>query len=321
MRLHLFKSLMAIASVILLFSSCASYKYSNQQNAESMSMQIKEQQDVLAINQLQPQVVAMNNARGMLVTEGINLAVNGVKMLIQQEQNKYTATYQAAKSNMYFYGGISEQGPFDFSGIKFNGFDILRMVELKDGSRDTALYISFALDVTNPENIINNSTFSLVVDDFVMKYSKAKIPGFRWYLPWTAFFAKRKHVNVDMDIAFTSSWVNDRSQIFRDEEIGQFFFDLRHVPIDYNSKEYKDFVKNVIGRKVYGFSYLVPRSFGNYVSYQNEINQCYGKGLYNISATITETARDHFVSRVMSQNKDYILDNLQWELMNKFNIQ
>ena len=308
-------------SIVLLLSSCASYKYSNQNNAENLQITIKEQQDVLAINQLQPQVVAMNNARGILITEGINLAVNGVKMLIQKEQNKYTAGYKAAKSNMYFYNSISEQGPFDFSGIKFNGFDVLRMIQLKDGTVDTALYISFALDLTNPENIINNSTFSLVVDDFVMKYTKAKIPGFRWYMPWTAFFAKRKHVNVDVDMEFSSSWVNDRSQIFRDEEIGRFFFDLRQVPIDYNSPEYIEFVKNTIGRKVYGFSYLIPRSFGNYITYQNEIQSCFGKGQYNISATITETAKDHFVSRVMSQNKDYILDNMKWEFMDKLDIQ
>ena len=154
-----------------------------------------------------------------------------------------------------------------------------------------------------------------------MKYTKAKIPGFRWYMPWTAFFAKRKHVNVDVDMEFSSSWVNDRSQIFRDEEIGRFFFDLRQVPIDYNSPEYIEFVKNTIGRKVYGFSYLIPRSFGNYITYQNEIQSCFGKGQYNISATITETAKDHFVSRVMSQNKDYILDNMKWEFMDKLDIQ
>ncbi|MBL6963577.1 MAG: hypothetical protein ISR55_07130 [Bacteroidetes bacterium] len=309
-------------SLMALFflSSCASYTFSNKQQGESVQITIKEQQDVLAINDLKPQVVAINSARGVLVMEGVNMAVNGIKMLIQNEQNKYTANYRTALSDIYYYNFISEQGPFDFTGIKFSGFDILRQVQLKDGTIDTAVYISFVLDLDNPEDIINNSVFHLKVEDFVMKYCKAKIPGFRWYLPWTAFFAKRKYVNVDMDISFSSSWVNDRSQIFRDEEIGRFFFDLRNVPVDYHSKEYQDYAQNVIGRKLYGFSYLVPRSNGNYVTYQNEIKNCYGKGQYNISAEITETAKDNFVSRVMSQNKDYIMENVKYELINKLNI-
>lgn len=301
---------------MIILSSCASYKYSNKRKGETINMTIINQADVIDLKKIESQEIPGPRSRGVGLGDVVSLAAEGIKLLIAADKKKYTGEYTYGLSDNYFYDRISDVSPFDISGMQFSGFNLLRTVKLKDGSTDTALFISFKVITDNPYEIFNNSAFRLKIDDFVMKYGKAKIPVFKWYMPWTLFYKKKTSINLDVKVTFTATWTGVNSGINRDQEIGTFYLNLRDIPLG-NLEKFEEYKEQIIGMPLYGSSFIVPRSYGTYLNERKDYKPAYGQGIYDILVEVTESGRDHFVTRVVQDNSDMIVEEIKSGLINQ----
>lgn len=301
---------------MIILSSCASYKYSNKRKVETINMTIINQADVIDLKKIESQEIPGPRSRGVGLGDVVSLAAEGIKLLIAADKKKYTGEYTYGLSDNYFYDRISDVSPFDISGMQFSGFNLLRTVKLKDGSTDTALFISFKVITDNPYEIFNNSAFRLKIDDFVMKYGKAKIPVFKWYMPWTLFYKKKTSINLDVKVTFTATWTGVNSGINRDQEIGTFYLNLRDIPLG-NLEKFEEYKEQIIGMPLYGSSFIVPRSYGTYLNERKDYKPAYGQGIYDILVEVTESGRDHFVTRVVQDNSDMIVEEIKSGLINQ----
>jgi len=306
-----YNAIVLLLLVVTLSYSCSSYKYSNKTKGEDLTMTIVNDPNGFDLESLEPQADPGVRSRGIMIGDVISLAIDGVKFLIDMDKEKYIAQYTSGTSEIYFYNQISDKGTYDITGMQFDGFNLVRMVADKYGNTDTAFYISFKVDKENPYEIFNNSYFRLVVDDFNMNYSKAKIPGSRWYMPWTWMYKKRNQVNLDMEIEFTSSWTGINSSINRDVEIGKFYFNLRNIPLTDDKIVKEEYRQQIIGSSPFGYSFLVPRSHGYYLADGKELKPSFGQGKYNILINVTESGRDHFVTKIVQDNSDVILEQVK----------
>jgi len=306
----------ALLAIIIITSSCASYKYSNFRKGEDLKMEILNQTDIIDIRSIQSQEIPGPRSRGIGIGEVVSLAAEGIKLLMSADKKKYVAEYTYGLSENYFYDRISDVSAFDISGMQFEGFKLLREVQLEDGTTDTALYISLKVVTENPYEIFNNSAFRLMVDDFVMKYSKAKIPASKWYMPWTWFFKKRTNINIDFNITFTATWSGINSGIHRDEEIGNFYLNLRNIPLG-NPEKFEQYREEIIGMPLYGSSFIVPRSYGTYLNDDKDFAPAYGQGIFDILVEVTEAGKEHFVTKVVQDNSDKIIEEVRIEILNQ----
>jgi hypothetical protein len=312
------KSSVIITTIVFssfLLQGCLSYRYSNKTKNEEIKLLVKENPDDVinrrVLKQPQADPEEINQARGMMVGEALSLATEGVKLLIEMDKQKYTASYQAGKEQLYFYNRPSVRSAIDPLGMQFDGFYLLRLVKNKQSNiMDTALYISLSVDLENPYEIINNSIFRLKVDSFYLNYSKAKIPGFRWYLPWTIMYRDRNKINLDMEMEVTASWVSQSGHVIQDETIGVFTLFLRDVPLDADSDEAVNYARNIANTKVNGYSFLVPRSYGFLYNREREYVPCWGQGNYNISIKVNESGKEDFVTKLIHDNSEVIVDEL-----------
>lgn len=309
-------NLLILLVALLILSSCASYKYSNKRKGEQILMTISEEKDMFDLRRLQAQEIPGPKSRGVMIGDMISLAAEGVKLLIEADKKKYTGEYTWGLSELYFYDRISDVSPFDVSGMHFGGFSMLRTAEVERDVQDTAFYISFKVVKENPYEIFNNAAFRLEVKDFVMKYAKAKIPVFKWYMPWTIFYKKKTTINLDMKITFTATWSGLNSDVNRDREIGSFYLNLREVPLG-DPEKFKAYKEELTGTQLYGGSFIVPRSYGVYLDEQKNFQTVYGRGLYDILVEVTESGRDHFVTKVVQDNSERIVDEVKSGLINQ----
>jgi len=312
------KNLLLLLLTLLILPSCASYKYSNKRKGEQIRMTILEDRDMFDLRRLKAQEIPGPKTRGVMIGDVISLAAEGVKLLIEADKKKYTGEYTHGLSEMYFYDRISDVSPFDVSGMQFGGFRLLRTAEVEKDKKDTAFYISFKVVKENPYEIFNNASFRLEVDDFLMKYAKAKIPVFKWYMPWTIFYKKKTTINLDLKITFTATWTGLNSSVNRDHEIGSFYLNLRDVPLG-DPEKFKAFKEEIIGTQLYGGSFIVPRSYGVYLDEQKNFQTVYGRGLYDILVEVTESGRDHFVTKVVQNNSGRIVDEVKSGLIDQLN--
>lgn len=296
-----------------LLGSCVSISNTNQTKNEVTSIRIEESKEALLLTDLAPQNANVTQSRGLMTAEiigkGVSLAVDGVKKLIEIDEKKYTAEYTSALDELYFYYNLSERGAMDPEGIQFSGINFLRMVDTKEGVRDTAVYLSLALDTSNPLDLINNGVFGLKVADFKLKYSKAKIPTTKWFLPWTLFFKNDKKINIDFDILIKARWTTSNGILYDNIEVGHFYFNLRDIPLE--ASEQKEFTKQFIGQRIDGYSFLVPRSYGFYYSLTQSLEQCYGQGMYNIQVNVNESGKEKLVTKLVQENYETLLDELK----------
>ncbi|WP_143524977.1 hypothetical protein [Labilibacter marinus] len=245
-----------------------------------------------------------------LMTDAFSLATEGVKMLIDLDKKKYTANYSTGKRQLYFYNYISDKEAVDARGMQFKGVQITRLVEMEKNNIDTAFYIRLVVDTENVQEIVNNSIFRLKVDSLSLPLAKAKIPTFKWYMPWTVFYHDRDQVSFDLTLKLKSSWMDKNGNVARDVLLGSFILNLRDIPLNRESEQYEEYYKNVIGTQLDGYSFLVPRSYGSFVSKDGETKRCYGQGQYNISVSINETGTEHFINKAVQNNSNALIDAL-----------
>jgi len=298
----------------ILFSGCATNKYSSKVEGESVALKVKEDANMIKYATMQPQstpeLASESKSRGMMDIIGkvASVAANGVISLVDKEKNKYSASYQNSVGQCYFYDQISESSALDPTGMQFAGFTFLRLVTDNRGKTDTAVYAKFKLDENNAYEIINNSVFKLKLDELKVNYAKAKILARKWYQPFSWFMAPEyPSLNVDFEITFTSSFVTREGVIFNDVPVGKFYLTLRNIPLDKTDPRYDKYYANVKNNTIMGRSFLVPRSFGYYYDSKRQIKPCYGQGMYNIVVKVNESSRPNFVQKMLFDNSTEII--------------
>ncbi|MFT3980765.1 MAG: hypothetical protein QM687_09875 [Ferruginibacter sp.] len=302
---QIFSASFLCVSLFAVLAGCAGSKNGSASNNDSLKMNVEEKPDVINYSSLKQQEVPdmagrADKGRGPLtglVGGAVSLATNAVKQMIAKDKKKYTAAYSYGLTDLYFYDQLSLDGPFDPLGLQFSGFKMVRTFE-NNGKTDTALVAEFELDAANPYEILNNSIFRLKLKSLTLNYAKAKVPGNNNYL------------NMDFEISFNSSYVNNQGALFKNMELGKFYFFLRKAPLDKNDPGYADYYKNLAGKKLDGQSFIVPRSFGYHITGANNAQPSYSQGAYTITVNVKESSKNTFVNQLIIDNSSQLVDAL-----------
>lgn len=289
--------------------SCKSTEYGYAIKGERTRIWVAEKSNSLNYASLKKQVIPTLSDRSGALKDGtlispllggaVSLFTNAVKQMIANDRKKYIADYSFGLTDLYFYDQLSLESPFDPLGMQFSGFTLSRTFVNKDGKTDTAFKATFMLDTTKPQEIINNSIFRLKLKDLELNYSKAKITS-----------GQKKSINMDIEITFVTSYVNDQGQLFDKVELGKFYFILRNAPLDKKSEGYAAYYDKLIGKQVDGKSFIVPRSFGYYIDANNLAARSFSQGAYSIIAKIKESSKDKFITKVLIDNSSQLIDAL-----------
>lgn len=301
---------MVIVPALLI--SCAGSRQGSASQREEVQMNIMEKPDVINYASLQMQDVPDMASRGSgsrgpltgIVGGAVSLATNAVKQMIAKDKKKYNATYSYGLTDLYFYDQLSLEGPFDPLGLQFSGFKLVRTFD-NHGRMDTALTAEFELDAANPYEILNNAMFRLKLKSLQLNYAKAKVPG------------NNNFLNMDMEITISSSYVNSQGALFKNMELGKFYFFMRKAPLDKTSPGYDDYYKGMVGKKLEGQSFIVPRSFGYHVVGKNNTQPSYSQGAYNITVDVKESSKNTFVNQLIIDNSGQLVDALGDQLKKK----
>lgn len=286
-------------------AGCAGSHVGSANKAEELHMNILEKKDIVNFSQLKEQSApslasrGRNKARGLdiLVGSVASIATDAIKKVISNEQKKYVANYEFALTDLYFYDQLSNEGPFDPVGMQFSGFKIVRTFMNKEGALDTAFSASFSLDTSNLYEILNNSMFRLRVNDFDLKYAKAKIAE-----------GGAKELNMDIEITFRSSYVSPDGVLYDNVNLGKFYLFIRNAPLETTAKNHQPYYQNLKGKLLTGRSFIVPRSFGYHLE-DGDAKPGYSQAAYHIDVKVKESSRNVFESKVITENTNLMIDS------------
>jgi hypothetical protein len=303
-------SLYLITGSILFISSCLPSKYGSAKKNEASAITISENKDIINYAVLKAQAIPTiasrgSNERGVIdvaVGAAFSLATKGIKTIIANDRKKYIAEYSFALTDLYFYDQLSTNSAFDPIGMQFNGFTIVRTF-LHNGVQDTALIAKFVLDTSNAYEIINNSIFRLKLAYLKLNYARAKMA-----------VGNKNLLNMDFEISFHSSYVNNSGELFPNAELGKFYFFLRNAPLDEKDPGKEKFYNDLKGSKLDGHCFIVPRSFSHYVNGVNMIKPCYSQGLYNITVNVKESSRNSFVNKIIMNKSTDIFESVSGQV-------
>ncbi|RYY40115.1 MAG: hypothetical protein EOO08_07205 [Chitinophagaceae bacterium] len=297
------KLLLALLGGSVFFAGCAGYRAGSAAEREHVTVAIAEKPDVinyaLMTKQDVPSLAARGGGRGPvagLAGGAISLATNAIKQMIAKDKARYNAEYSQAMTDLYFYDQLSTQGPFDPIGMQFNGFRLVRTFQ-NEGRTDTALIADFELDTHNPYEIINNSIFRLKLRSLQLNYAKAKVAA-----------NGKRTLNMDFEIVFNSSYVNGDGVLFKNVELGKFYFFLRDAPLDPSAPGYAEYYNKLQGQPLEGKSFIVPRSFGYHVVAANATEPSFSQGAYDIHINVKESSRNSFVNTMIIDNSANVID-------------
>lgn len=303
--------LIVLSASVLLFSHCKSTEFGYAVKDERTRMKVQENPNAINYLALKKQEIpsladrasSLSTGRGFPITPlvggAVSLATNAIKQMIANDRKKYIADYSFALTELYFYDQLSTESCFDPVGMQFSGFTLIRTFVNKEGHTDTAFRAQFSLDTTKQNEIINNSIFRLKLKDLELKYTKAKITS-----------GQKNAINMDIEITFLSSYVNNIGQLFDNIELGKFYLTLRNAPLDKNAENYTSYYSGLKGQAVEGRSFIVPRSFGYYINEENESKKCFSQGAYSIRVKVKESSKDKFVTKILVDNSGKIIDAL-----------
>ncbi len=295
--------------VCLSLFGCIASEVGSASKKEALHMKIKENSNVVSSDKLITQQIptmqerslaARGDGRGLLAPLAgnlISLASSAVKQVIANDQKKYAATYQFGLTDLYFYDQLSEEGPFDPVGMQFSGFKLVRTFQKSEGVKDTALVADFMIDTANISDVINNSVFRLRVKSFDLRYAKAKVAK-----------GQVKKLNMDFEISIVSSYVSPDGVINEKVVLGKFYLLLRDMPLDRSEPAYPAYYNKLKDSLLAGKSFLVPRSVGHYRNPIGEMKQAFSRGAYSIEVRVKESSKNNFVTRMLFENANMIID-------------
>jgi hypothetical protein len=227
----------------------------------------------------------------------VSFGVSAVKSVIANENKKYLAEWKQGLNDLYFYDQPSSDGPFDPTGMQFNGFTITRTFE-DDHQLKTALVAEFEIekDSVASNEIINDAIFRLKLKSIKINYAKAKVPY------------GRDTLNLDFNIIFTSSYISKNGTMFKDVELGRFLLTLRKAPLDSTKPGYHEYYDKLKNKKLDGKSFVVPRSYGYYKTPDNSVVSLYNQGMFSIAVDVVECSKNSFVNKMLLNTADIGLD-------------
>jgi len=234
----------------------------------------------------------------------VSLGVAAVKSVIANEHKKYFAEWKQGLNNLYFYDQPSAEGPFDPTGMQFNGFNITRT--FKDHDKIvTAVSADFEVDKDSvPSNeIINDAIFRLKLKDIKVNYAKAKVP------------LGKDTINMDFNIVFIASYISKDGQMFKDAELGRFYLSLRKAPLDSAATGYKEYYNNLKNKRLDGQCFIVPRSYGHYKTADDSIISLYNQGMFSLAVDVKECSKNSFVNELIINTSSVAIDYGQSVLM------
>lgn len=296
MNSHLLRFIILFITAILFLASRTDAQNKIHQKNEALQMKVNTQRDVINYSVLKQQPVysfnsRMNGTRDAIIMPFlISKGVEGIQKFIDSRKRKYYAAYNFAQTDLYFYDQISTENFLDPTGLQFKGVTLTRTYTNKEGNEDTAFIVNFGLDTSRAYEIINNSTFRLVVNNMDIRKPKVKMSK------------HTKTINMDFEITFTTSYINESGQMFTDVSLGKFIYALRNAPVDKNDERYKSFYDSLKGTPLIGKSFIVPRSRGYYYSENNTIEKSFSTGNYSIQVTVKETSKNTFVDKLIIEN-------------------
>jgi hypothetical protein len=306
------KNLKYLSLCIFFMYGCAGSRQGSANEKEKVQMNIHETADVINYAGLKMQAVPDMANRGSgsrgpltgIVGSAVSLASSSIKQMIAKDKKKYNAEYSYGLTDLYFYDQLSLEGPFDPLGLQFSGFKLVRTF-LNKGITDTALVADFELDRTNPYEILNNSVFRLKLKSLQLNYAKAKVP------------ANNNFLNMDVEITFTSSYVNAQGALFKNMELGKFYFFLRKAPLDKTTAGYDEYYRQLAGKKIDGQCFIIPRSYGYHMVDKNNAQPSYSQGAYNIMVNVKESSKNTFVNQMIIDNSGQLIDALGDQIKKK----
>jgi hypothetical protein len=317
MKFYRYSSLLLVVLLLLGVTGCKTSSYGYFSKKENTRIEVKEEPDVISYASIKHQEIPSFNDRlasrglfGPLLGSAVSLATNGIKKMIAKDRARYIANYSFALSDLYFYDQLSSESVFDPAGMQFSGFRLIRTFKDSQDQTDTAFIARFELDTSATNEIINNSIFRLRVTDFQLRKSKIKRSR-----------AQRDNINMDIEITFNSSYVNESGQLFDNVTLGKFYLLLRKAPMVQESPSYAHFYDSLRGTRIDGRSFIVPRSFGYYKDENGNVTKSFSQGAYSISAKVTESANERFVTKVLTDNSGLLIDvigNKAKSILNKY---
>lgn len=236
------------------------------------------------------------------VSTVIDMGVNAIASLITRNSRLKSEWEQTiAKENIWqsdpndtrtiaemndFYKHPSFNGAMDPKGMRFDGIGCLR----KEGN-DTLFYVSCHIDRSKLFRIVNHSKFELVLDTLIISPFHSNLPntplkGIKYS------FDERKNFNMSMMMKLSSSWMNEITQLQKDQELGCFMI---NIPVDPSMLDDNGFLRYVrhAGEQprfpVNGESFIVPRSFMGYRDSDGQYHNCWGTGEYKMTVSMQET--------------------------------
>lgn len=300
----------ALILFFVILSACTASKVGSATKQEGLAMKIKEHPNLIDVDKVPPQealtmtersLANRGERRGLLAPLAgnmVSLASSAVKQMIANDQKKFLASYQFGLNGLYFYDQLSSENPFDPVGMQFGGFRIVRTFQTKTGTNDTALVADFMIDTVNISEIINNSVFRLRLKSFDLRYAKAKVPAMN----------KEKILNMDLQISFMTSYVGADGKLYDSVTLGKFYLNLRQAPLDTASSKYKPYYDSLKDSLLTGKSFIVPRSFGYHREPDGQMKPGYSQGAYSIQVKVMETSKNNFVTKLVFDNANSIID-------------
>lgn len=304
---------------VLALAGCMASKVGSATRDEALNMNIKERRNVIDPESVPPQEALTMTERSLaergerrgflapLAGNMVSLATSAVKKMIANDQKKYLAAYQFGLTNLYFYDQLSNESPFDPVGMQFSGFKLARTFISKSGTTDTALVADFVIDTLNISEIINNSMFRLRVKNFDLRYAKAKV----------AMNNNEKKLNMDFEISFMTSYVSADGRLYDSVVLGKFYLLLRKAPLIPEEKGYKEYYNAMKDSLLTGKSFIVPRSFGYHREPDGQMKPGYSQGAYSIQVRVKETSKNNFVTRLVFDNANVVIDAGGTQIKNK----
>jgi hypothetical protein len=124
---------------------------------------------------------------------------------------------------------------------------------------------------------------------------------------------------MDFEISFNTSYATGQGQLFKNIELGKFFFFLRNAPLDRSAAGYDAFYNNLKGQKIDGQSFIVPRSYGYHIGENNTPAVSFSQGAYTIDVTVKESSKNKFVNQLIIDNSGKMVDALGDQIKSKIN--
>jgi hypothetical protein len=293
----------------MLLYSCVASEVGSAIKDENVNMKIKEQRNIIDPTRLPSQLplsmgeralAERGERRGLLSPVAgsmVSLATNAIKKVIANDRKKYTAAYSVGLTDLYFYDQLSNEGPFDPVGMQFSGFRLVRTFVNKSDNVDTALKAEFILDTSNISETINNSVFRLRLKSFDLRYAKAKVGS-----------SQEKKLNMDFEITFMTSYVNDQGNLYDSVVLGKFYLFLRDAPLDKNEKNYTAYYEKMQDSLLSGKSFIIPRSFGYHREPDGQMKPGFSQGAYSIKVSVKESSKNNFVTQLVFENANLMID-------------